>query len=269
MHRWKHWFQQDSSQVHDNTLVVLVSINPYDWVDAMMRVPHNMPAHMMNDWYDFLTTPWTMERPKRDLILANETYNVCQHDFKYNEIISCIPGSATNSHRSLRSEFQPIYELNIDGSGDAYNDILEFISVKKANFLAVQEWDKVKAFITVQYEELVNNGSSSMIEDIERVTGLKASCDVAVRPPIIGGSSSLDSDMLDHISTHTDWDVEAKYGYTKGLRPYTILSNNEAPPSHAKSDVDTPTTQPTNSPSAKINEAPPSSGGKSIDSPTS
>ena len=207
-------------------MVVTISINPYDWVEAMMRVPHNMPAHMMGDWYEFLTRPWTIERPERDLVLSGETGNVCQHDFRYDQVISCIPGSPPKGQRSLRSEYQPIYELKLDSPGEAYSNILEFRSAKKANFLTVKDWDKVKAFVSVQYEELVNNGPIKMIEEIEKITGLKASCDTSTRAPIIGGSDLLNSTMLDYISLHTDWDVEEKYGYVKGSRPYSILSTN-------------------------------------------
>ena len=229
LHRWKHWFQEDPSQVFEDTLVVLVSINPYDWIDAMQRVPHNMPMHMMNDWKTFLTTPWTMERPERDLIFQNTTGNVCQHDFKYNQVISCIPGTPPKGRylrkrELLRSQYQPIYELNVDGSGEAYKNILQFRTAKKKNLMAVKEWEPVKAFVTVQYEELVNNGPETMIKEIEEKTGMKASCDISVVAPIIGGNP-LDESMISWISKHLDWTIEQNFGYTKGIRPYTILSN--------------------------------------------
>ena len=211
-------------------MVVLVSINPYDWIDAMRRVPHNMPAHMMDSWYDFLTLPWTTNRPEADFVLNATEGNICQHDFKYSQVISCIPGKVPNKNRlyrdrRLRSEFQPMYELNIDGSGIPYENILKFRSAKKENFLTVKDWEPVKSFVQIQYEELADNGAGMLIDEIYRTTGLNASCDASVTAPYIGGDDSLDPDMLEWISEYTDWEIEERYGYKKGVRPYKALKN--------------------------------------------
>lgn len=250
LHRWKHWFQEDQTQVYDHTLVVLVSINVYDWIDAMQRVPHNMPVHMMlEDWYEFLTTPWTMPRSERDLELYarfldseedRSFENICQHDFKYNQVVSCVygrpptQGRTRSRRRSLRSEYQPIYELKIDGSGEPYDNILDFRSDKKRNLISVKDWDLVEEFVAVQYESLANEGAAAMIEEIQTLTGWTASpeCNTTITPPLIGGVMTYDVNMTNWITDHVDWEVEKMFGYDVGARPYAGVEDLPSPVSN-------------------------------------
>jgi hypothetical protein len=92
----------------------------------MERVPHHAPAHLrlkptanleerdsQNDWYLFLTKPWTMERFGADLGL-DEATTMCQDQFCYKDIISCVKEPQPHSfynHTIRYSEHQPYYEM--------------------------------------------------------------------------------------------------------------------------------------------------------------
>ena len=108
--RWKHWFQEDDSirgVQHNNTLVLAKFRNVYDWLESMRLRPHNMPMHMNQDWYTFVTTAWTMPQPDRDLNMSNKTGSVCQSDFEYHQVISCVKGTVPNKRHHSNSNWPP------------------------------------------------------------------------------------------------------------------------------------------------------------------
>mmetsp|Transcript_27838 Transcript_27838/g.43201 ORF Transcript_27838/g.43201 Transcript_27838/m.43201 type:complete len:341 (-) Transcript_27838:191-1213(-) len=227
--RWKHWFQEDDSirgVQHNNTLVIAEFRNVYDWLESMRLRPHNMPMHMNQDWYTFVTTAWTMPRPERDLNMSNKTGSVCQSDFEYHQVISCVKGTVpskrhhSNSNwppksRQLRSEYEPIYEMRNDGSGLAYGSIIEMRADKIRNHLSVADWDWVTAFTSVQYEKLLVEGTEFLLREIEELTGLKAQCDPVPPQPERLSHYPKGPGFEEWVGEHVDWSAEHLIGYSK------------------------------------------------------
>jgi hypothetical protein len=218
--RWKHWFQyQDAIQYPPNSAVVVAMFrDPYDWIDSMRKKPYHSPNHFDLGWKEFVTRPWGMERGKNDkqLIDEKQTQNTsCMHRFEFNEVIPCSRGD-----RNMYGDYhgKPVgitYELNNDGSGEIYNSILELRRDKIHNFLNVQRYEGVAALIPVQFEYMVTRGTAELIEEIERVTGVRAhsSC----KPTLARERSAkvLDTEFVDWMDEHVDWETESLIGYSR------------------------------------------------------
>jgi hypothetical protein len=227
--RYKHWFQNDDpSRYPHDTLVLAQFRNPYEWLKAMEHVPHHSPAHLRtdentntsersagNDWQVFLTKAWTMPRVGLDLeLFGNET---CQEHFAYKDIVSCTVEPLPKSHygHKLRySENQPFYEMRNDGSGIPYDNILEMRTDKIRNFLSVADFEGVSDAWVLQYEHLVKQGTTKLVERVAEVTGIEPNC--KPKPPQIRKpkqSRFISADMAAHIRNHLNWTVENMIGY--------------------------------------------------------
>lgn len=229
MTRYKHWFQYDnpSKYVHD-TLVLAQFRNPYDWLKAMEHVPHHSPAHLRthpqatvhstnadNDWYTFLTKPWTTERVGKDLeLFGNET---CQDDFHYRDVVSCFvePLPPESYNYTIRySEHQPFYEHRNDGSGEPYDNILELRTDKIRNFLSVANYQGVADSWAIQYEYLLSKGTKHLLSRISEWTGVDYQCDP--KPPQNRKqrkSRRISAPFARHVREHLNWTVEGWIGY--------------------------------------------------------
>ena len=230
--RYKHWFQFDmpSRYPHD-TLVLAQFRNPYDWLQAMQRVPHHSPAHLSTEvnhsWEVFLTKPWTMKRIGSDL-WPNRTSDEespakeCQQRFHYRDIISCdvepLPHEAYK-HTIRYSEHQPFYEMRNDGSGEPYANLLEMRTDKIRNFLSVVDYEGVADVWVLQYEYLVHKGTQNLIDRVAEWTGIEPKCQAKgtqVRKP--KNTRILPTDMARHIRENLDWDMERSIGYNIDLK---------------------------------------------------
>ena len=218
--RYKHWFQSphNTSKIADNTLVITLFRNVYEWIEAMRKTPHHASNHLHLDWKTFVTRPWTMERVGGDLLLANRTGRICQESFRYHEVISCLkrplPDEYWEAKNHSYSERQPFYELRLDGTGEPYASILDLRSAKIRNFLSTAEYDKVSALWILRYEDLIKKGTSTLINKLEAATGQKARC----QPFEAQGDRhrrQLDMDMINWLMKHVDWEAESLIGYRK------------------------------------------------------
>ena len=192
-----------------------------------------MPEHMNLDWFSFVTKPWTMPRPERDISLTNKDGEICQLGFRYNEVISCIEGTvpaAYRTNRVLRTQFLPVYELKVDGSGIPYENIVKLRNDKIINHLSVESWEHVKGVIPTQYETLVNTGLSPLLDKIEELTGMLPVCERNAKAKPIGGLETLDEGLIHWLNDNADWSVESKVGYEFNLRPYTPLVSRTVAP---------------------------------------
>jgi hypothetical protein len=203
--------------------------NPYDWLKAMEHVPHHSPAHLRtnwnssllsthadNDWYTFLTKPWTMERIGSDRFIQ-DPMTKCQEDYLFRDIISCeeepLPRSYYN-HTLRYSEHQPFYEMRNDGSGLPYANILELRSDKIRNILSVVNYQGVADAWVVQYEYLLSKGTDELLTKVEQWTGLKRQCQ-AIDPQNRKQKQSrlVSADFAAHVRQHLNWTVEQWIGY--------------------------------------------------------
>ena len=222
--RYKHWFQHDDGRPHSNVLVISMFRDPYFWVEAMRRVPHHSPLHLNLEWQEFVTKPWTMPRPERDLKYQNETGPVCQQQFHYNEIISCVPGEkpegwVPEKGVTFFSGHQPQYELKVDGSGEPYASIIDLRRDKILNFVSVAEWDWVSKVMIIRYEDLLQKGTADFVRQIEEITGVKATCPGTL--PQDRAQRELDSDYIQWMNANVDWEVEGMIGYSK-MEPFAM-----------------------------------------------
>mmetsp|Transcript_24034 Transcript_24034/g.36071 ORF Transcript_24034/g.36071 Transcript_24034/m.36071 type:complete len:380 (-) Transcript_24034:945-2084(-) len=222
--RWKHWFQHDDGRNDRNTTLVVAQFrNPYDWTEAMRKVPHHSPLHVRLSWKDFVTKPWTMPRPLRDIQVKDKSGPMCYEKFHYHQLISCIRGHRNDTDykppsdgRGDFSGHQPIYELRDDGSGEPYASIVELRADKIRNFLNTIEFSWVKDLITVRYEDLLNNGTEALLKQIEHATGEKAAC--APSPSQERRKRRIDLNFERWITKNTDWSAEELIGYAPEFR---------------------------------------------------
>ena len=110
---------------------------------------------------------------------------ICQDDFRYNEIVSCnyepLPHEAY-THTLRYSEHQPFYELQQDGSGEPFANIMEMRAAKIRNFLDVKNYVGVADVWTTQYEYLLAKGTKEMLDKITEWTGVPYKCDQSPPP---------------------------------------------------------------------------------------
>lgn len=219
--RYKHWFQDpnyNQSKVLDDTLVITIWRNVYEWIEAMRKTPHHASNHLFLDWKPFVTRKWTTERVGGDLLLANTSGRICQEAFHYNEIVSCLkhplPHEYWEGRNHSYSERQPFYELRQDGSGEPFDSIVDLRAAKIRNFLLTAEYDRVSALWILRYEDLIKEGTARLIEKLEMVTGQTATCE----PFEAQGDKhrrQLDLKMIQWLMKRVDWDAEALIGYHK------------------------------------------------------
>jgi len=171
---------------------------------------------MFLEWKDFVTRPWTMERVFLDLNVTEEEKedpNSCQEHFLYRDIISCLqrPYPFGYFSKTRYSEHQPFYEMRNDGSGKPYNNVLELRAAKIRNFLETKNYAGVNEHWTVQYEELLEHGTNSIIKKLEQLTGATSVCKPS--PPQQRKRRVIDQDMFVHLDQHLDWEAENMVGY--------------------------------------------------------
>lgn len=214
------------SKSKKTTLVIVQFRDPYYWVDAMRRKPHHATEHIHLDWKTFVTKPWTMERVGFDLELegVNATNanskdlrpNVtCKDKFKYHQVNSCLRRPFPDGYFEKRmwSQHQPYYEMHYD-TGEPYSSLLELRRDKILNLLDTAHYSYVKDHMVVQYENLVSDGTESVIRRIEEATGATAHCE-PYPPQKKRAPKELNQKFVKWISDHIDWDTEALIGYKK------------------------------------------------------
>eukprot|EP00580_Thalassiosira_gravida_P007108 CAMPEP_0201639220 /NCGR_PEP_ID=MMETSP0493-20130528/18726_1 /ASSEMBLY_ACC=CAM_ASM_000838 /TAXON_ID=420259 /ORGANISM="Thalassiosira gravida, Strain GMp14c1" /LENGTH=214 /DNA_ID=CAMNT_0048112541 /DNA_START=1 /DNA_END=645 /DNA_ORIENTATION=- len=197
------------------------------WTWAMKAVPHHASAHIDLPWEEFVTKEWTMERMHKDEAwreyqskLNNGTGRICQENFHYNEIVSCLtrpyPEGYWGPHRKHRfSQHQPFYEMKLnDPKGRPYGNILEMRADKIRNFMESATYSNVEGFWHYQYEILLKQGTRELVEKIERATGVKRHpIKCKIYEPQNRRKRMMDPEFVDYMSDHVDWKAEALVGY--------------------------------------------------------
>jgi len=219
--RHKHWFQyHDGKKNHSNALVISVFRNPYDWSLAMSEKPHHAPAHQGLEWKTFLSTPWTMPHDEWN----NSTEGrVCQSHFHYDEVITCAKyPTQYQDEKSHYSASNPVYEMK--SPGRPYESLLDLRADKIRNHLSVREYDFVKQFVVVHYEDLLHEGIEGLVRQVEERIGRKAQC--GVKNPQATESRVLSREFVEWLRVHVDWEAESLVGYEKGRLVYPDVPGN-------------------------------------------
>lgn len=225
--RYKHWFQyDDASKIPKHTLAIAMFRDPITWTWAMKAVPHHAPEHLDLDWYDFVTTEWTMDRLYKDEAWREhkrklgDTGRICQENFHFHEVVSCLtrpfPDGYWGDHRKHRfSSHQPFYEMRLDDDqGRPYANVLEMRADKIRNFMDVSSYANVEGFWHYRYEALLASGTEELVRKIERATGAKRHPEKCKTfDPQNRRKRSVDPEFVQHMIDHADWEAEALIGY--------------------------------------------------------
>jgi hypothetical protein len=189
----KHWFQPTSKNflgTQPNRVVVAVFRDPVEWVAAMIEKPYHSPNHMKGfddksynpiplEWQDFVTRRWAMKnRTKQDWEhISQKTLEKarCRHRFLFNQVMPC-----EWENTSLPEEVQrvyPFYELRRDTKfgteGVPFDNILQLRSEKIVNFLLeIPLLHNLGGYLAVRYEDLLLNGTRTMLEQVAEMIGL-------------------------------------------------------------------------------------------------
>jgi hypothetical protein len=218
----KHFFQHDDGTIpRQSTLAIAMFRNPYDWAAAMNKRPHHSPEHLRLDMEEFLTKPWTMERPERDLPYAQFAGPFCQLGYRYKEVIPCLrdyraPKPDPNAeHKVGYSAWDPQYELRQDGSGMPYDSLLHLREAKIQNILSVKDWDWVADLKVVHYETLLEEGTEHFLKQIEDILGVQMQCKPSPPAPERLSKYQQTSKVTQLINSLLNWKIEKLVGYHK------------------------------------------------------
>ena len=217
--------------IHDTnttTIVVHVTLNVYDWLEQMRLSPEYAPDHtgkhqQLNHpvplgWREFLSKPWTTERPDSDLELVNATGPVCQMGFGYDEVVSC--------SQSAKGIGDPMYELNENGK--PFGSIIDLRTAKLKNHHGVLEsWPSVKKMIVVPYETTAQDFKTKLLKEILEFTGWKdVPCSGDIPPPSLDSSKGMTVEFVDFVRERTDWETEQSVASYSKWTEQDISSKN-------------------------------------------
>lgn len=201
--RSKHFFQPlHNGGNHLRSIIVVIVRDPVQWVSAMNEMPYHSPAHVANlssnnvvtplPWAEFVSRPWTMPRPKSDENLLKRmateptlrSEQMCQSEYRFDEVVPCLATSSVgNVPQDMLRAMYPVYELKRDGSGNAYRNILELRADKIANHvLHLPLLFSIGGYIIVRYEDLLEKGTHSLMEQLSHVTGMQGTLPQQCQP---------------------------------------------------------------------------------------
>ncbi|GKY95802.1 hypothetical protein MPSEU_000540900 [Mayamaea pseudoterrestris] len=208
--RWKHWFQEDrQGYVAKRVFVVTQFRHVHQWVAAMNYLPYHSPMHYNKTWHEFVTKKWDMPRRGQDLDSLS-TNTTCQERFLPNQVTPCLENAPIEVLPGTM--VRPLYELRSDGSARPYDNILQLRSDKIKNFLSIRNFERVVGFAAVRYEDMVEQGTASLLQSIERQTGIKPMCQPV--PPSTLKRRQMPDEYYAYMKEHVDWKTEALIGYT-------------------------------------------------------
>ena len=211
-----------------NHIVGFVESDP----ENNLTVTANQADILPLPWRDFVTREWSTQRSLPDLELMRtnrvaETANgdTCLQRFAFNEVVPCIfnesqqdPTSIIIPEDKLRGYF-PLYELQRDGSGRSFANILALRSEKIVNFLLeLSMLYNLRGYAPIRYEDLLIQGTRSLIEQVARALGLEnvpEGCTYTEAQPKRLGHRVIPREFRDYVNQHVDTKLERLLGYQK------------------------------------------------------
>jgi hypothetical protein len=221
------WFQgppdPDNNKSIPRTLIFAVFRDPYDWVEQMRLHPRFMPAHMDENglslpWRLFAEKEWTIDRPQWDhppLANASET---CQLGFRYDQVISCRVMDMDASNGDPLNN-NPIYELQQDGSGKPFSNILALRAAKIKHILQdiphlYKDHLVVADPIVIRYE---TENLHDYVKSIPPLRILDKNLDttfIASSAPIADKQNmNMTMEYVQWMSENVNWKAETRLGY--------------------------------------------------------
>jgi hypothetical protein len=237
------------SLVFQNTLVIVMTRNPYDWTEAMRRIPHHWPNHVDAchapriqplSWKQFIQQPLILHEMKNSHLPEENNGTLCQKGYLPDTISPCtrteqyrlpkcnnkplLDGTGQPAFTKFASVNDPVYELREDSK--PYSNLLELRTAKLLNLLSIPKMWKVYGFMHVQYEDLVMHGTRAILQNISNLilqnddnhddSNSPPPYRCRFLPPMkkkFHSKYKLEPAWKEWIEQHVDWDVEAKVGY--------------------------------------------------------
>ena len=140
----------------------------------------------------------------------------CYLGFGAHEVVPCRYDNATPPliPISRYRGFHPIYELRHDGSGEPYSSLLSLKADKMAHFLLELPLRmKIGGFLPVRYEDLLRQGTASLIRQIADMVGIEPPCTPTCPHPDRMRARSIDPEFQKWIQDHMDVATERLLGY--------------------------------------------------------
>jgi len=235
--RPKHWFQKaDPYRSYETTLLVAIFRDPVEWAASMREKPYHAPNHIEGfdeqnqpivlGWEDFVGRRWTLpERPHRDLaFIQNQGHAAmatCHYGFAYHELMPCIKDKHPKLPEVVDRAYFPVYELSRNSTpgsgGTPYDNILQLRSDKILNFLLeIPLTIRLGGYLAVRYEDLVTNGTRSVLEQVSHMIGLEElprNCTPQVAQRSRLGKRHIPESFRSWIMHHLNPEVERLLGY--------------------------------------------------------
>ena len=246
-------YNDQNLEGRDYGLIIAQFRNPYDWFLEMNKFPLYAPLHwdVKQDkplqWKIFLSKIWSIDikeyphhfehdRQVESSFLETEegrkvyvdhgkvkkSYSfignvTCYSNFKWSDVNPCsMKDREEFAKLTGKASFAPVYELNHIGSQFIpYQNILELRRDKVLNFLQeVPSFDGVSHVLSLRYEDILTNGTKSLIRQIERTLGVKSQCQ-PILPALTLERQQYPKGFVEYINKNLDWDVEKMAGYQK------------------------------------------------------
>jgi len=240
------------SKYFENSLVIVLFRNPYDWVEAMRQKPWHWPEHIslfplpaqnssikiqnigsegyssqksfvghkLLNWKEFVNRPLYLKGYYEEQDDNNHRI-YCQKGYPPNSTSPCgqnrrfIPNEVKGIPEVFLRHLQ--FELNDpiyekNQNGEPFENILQLRSIKLKNLLSIPEQWELAGIGFVQYDSLLGNRLKSLVEQIGRVIGINENV-CPITPLFKKKTYNISAEFRDWITKSAQWDVEKLIGY--------------------------------------------------------
>jgi hypothetical protein len=137
---------------------------------------------------------------------------ICPERFRPYEVIPCLSDRVVQAPGFRK--VHALYELrhgDDDTSGQPYDNILQLRADKIRNFLEIASFEGVRHLEVVRYEDMVRNGTGTLIRTLESQLNVKASCQPSEPHEVT--KRQLPQEYVNWMGKHVDWKMESLVGY--------------------------------------------------------
>jgi len=144
--------------------------------------------------------------------LANHS---CTEDFHWFDVIPCSIKDHDSTKLLAPFPSDMLYELQRDGSGKPYENILRLREDKVIHFNEeISKFTAIQHYLPYRYEDLIIHGTDILLKQVEEaLPGIKSQCKPTQPKQYI--YNVLPYPMIDYLNAKINWSVEASMGYKK------------------------------------------------------
>ena len=161
---WKHFFGfNDFTSSNDDTLFIAIVRNPVEWLNSLYKDPHHLAHH--------LRPKKIPEHLKNNIIAQRILHNSNAYHFINDKCWSVEGDSSKKNNKKEMLKDRNIY------TNQRYANIFE-LRHTKLRYLIQDMPKKVKHYILIKYEDLINNFDATM-NRIKKEGKLEVSPDIS------------------------------------------------------------------------------------------